>query len=90
MGGSRRREPPPSTRRCLRSVAQHPAKRHHEECRVIHEVVEVMEATAGPAFAHWYGIACIRYPPLGLLEIGPWLAEVRRLCSWLLRPDSSP
>jgi hypothetical protein len=49
-----------------------------------------MEATAGPAFAHWYGIACIRYPPLGLLEIGPWLAEVRRLCSWLLRPDSSP
>jgi hypothetical protein len=24
------------------------------------------------------------HPPLGLLEVGPWLAEVRRLCSWLL------
>jgi Recombinase/Recombinase zinc beta ribbon domain/Resolvase, N terminal domain len=60
-------------------IAPHPAPRHDEERRVIHEVVQVIEATTRIGLRPLVQLGLHpMYPPLGLLEVGPQIADVHR------------
>ncbi len=75
-------------------VAPHPAPRHDEERRVIHEVVEIIEATARIGLRPLVQLGLhLLYPPLGLIQVGPRLADVHRrppTSASLLRPRWGP
>jgi hypothetical protein len=75
-------------------VAPHPTPRHDEERRVIHEVVEVIEATARIGLRPLVQLGLhLVYPPLGLLEVGPRIADVHRRAppsASLLQPRWGP
>jgi hypothetical protein len=60
-------------------VGPHPAPRHDEESRVIHEVVKVIEATVRVGRRPLVQLRLhLAYPPLGLNEAGPRRAGVHR------------
>ncbi len=75
-------------------VAPHPAPRHDEERRVIREVVEVIEATARIGLRPLVQLGLhLMYPPLGLIQVGPRIADVHRRAppsASLLRPRWGP
>jgi len=60
-------------------VGPHPAPRHDEEGRVIHEVVKVIEATVRVGRRPLVQLRLhLAYPPLGLDQAGPRRADVHR------------
>ena len=60
-------------------VAPHPTPRHNEECRVIHEVGKVIEATARIDLRPLVQLRLHHeYPVLGLCEVGPRSADIHQ------------
>ena len=60
-------------------VGPHPAPRHDEEGRVIHEVVQIIETTGRISRRPLVQLRLHpAYPPLGLLEVGPRRAGIHQ------------
>src|SRR5207249_1308752 len=67
------------TGRACPLVAPDPVQRHNEERRVADEVVEVIETAASIAGRPLVQLALhLEYPPAGLIEVGPRIADVHR------------
>ena len=75
-------------------VAPHPCPRHDEERRVIDEVGEVIEATAGISLRPLVQLRLHHeYPVLRLDEVGPRIADIHRRTprsAWMLRARWTP
>ena len=75
-------------------VAPHPGPCHDEERRVIDEVGEVIEATAGISLRPLVQLRLHhKYPMLGLDEVGPRIADIHRRAprsAWRLRTRWTP
>jgi len=75
-------------------VPPHPAPRHNEGCRVHHEIEQVIETTAGISRRPLVQLRLHpKYPPLGLVEVGPRSARIHRRppsSAWMLRTRWGP